>query len=172
MRKIGLVLIGIVIGALGSYFYFSGENVESSMAKQVIVKPKGLINPQTAEGLSQGFNSRHRLISDSIVKRPDNRSSWWSLQDLRNYLNYAENQAIDLGYTMNGVRLYLGAHPKANERAGLTTMFFAPTGSVSISESSMFYFGMQKEDNGDIPGAEALNRGSDGWPPNASYPQQ
>ena len=172
MKKFGLVLIGIIIGALGCYFYFNGNNVESSMEKIAIVKPKGLISPQQAEGLSQGFNSRHRLISDSIVKRPDNRSSWWSLKDMRDYLNYAENQATDLGYTMNGVRLYLGAHPKANEKAGLTTMFFAPTGSITMSESSMFNFSLYQGGEEDIPGAEALNKGSDGWPPNATYPQQ
>jgi len=172
MRKFGLVLIGIVIGALGSYFYFNGENVESSMENIAIVKPKGLITPQQAEGLGKGFNSRHKLISDSIVKRPDNRSSWWSLKDMRDYLNYAENQASDLGYTMDGVRVYLGAHPKANERAGLTTMFIAPTGNITVSESSMFNFRFQTGDTGDIPGAEALNKGGDGWPPNATYPQQ
>jgi len=172
MRKFGLVLIGIVIGALGSYFYFNGENVESSMEKIAIVKPKGLITPQKAKGLSQGFNSRHRLISDSIVKRPDNRSAWWSLKDMRDYLNYAENQASDLGYTMNGVRVYLGAHPKANERAGLTTMFIAPTGNITVSESSMFNFKFQTGDKGDIPGGDPLNDGSNGNPPNASYPQE
>ena len=51
--------------------------------------PRGVITPAEAKTLDQAFDSRHQLISNSIVKRPDNRSSWYSLQDMRDYLDYA-----------------------------------------------------------------------------------
>ena len=92
-----------------------------------IIKPKGVITPTEAKVLDTTFNLRHKLISDSIVIRPDNRSSWWSLDDITNYLEYAKHKADSLGYAMSGVRVYLGAYPEENGQVGYTTMFMVPT---------------------------------------------
>ena len=168
MKKLVFLLFGIVIGAGVSYFYFNGQ--EATLEEE-IVKPKGVISPEEAKTLDQAFNSRHALISDSIVKKPDNRSSWYSLEDMKNYLKYAENQSRELGYTMDGVRLYLGAYPSTPKNVGYTTMFLVPTGTKSISQGSMLNLTLQGG-GGDIPGALGLNGGNDGEPPNANYPQQ
>jgi hypothetical protein len=86
MKNLLLLIFGIIIGAAAMYFYCC-EDIEEG-----IVAPNGIITPEEARTLDQAFNSRHQLISDSIVKRPDNRSSWYSLVDMRNYLDYAEKQ--------------------------------------------------------------------------------
>ncbi len=164
MKKIVLLLFGIAIGFGICYFYFNNETTTESMTK-----PKGVITPAEAKVLDQAFNSRHQLISDSIVKRPDNRSAWWSLADMRDYLNYAEAQTKDLGYTMDGVRVYLGAHADVKGEVGYTTMFFAPTGYKSVAEGNML--GSSLQGKGDISGGDGLNAGSDGNPPSANYPQ-
>ena len=167
MKKAIVLFLGIIIGIGITYLYLNEQ--ESTLEKDNVIS-KGVISPGEAKTLSQAFNTRHRLISDSIVKRPDNRSSWYSLSDMRNYLNYAEIQAKELGYTMNGIRLYLGAHAQTSQGVGYTTMFFIPTGQRAVSKGSML--NMTLTQDGDIPGGDGLNDGQNGFPPNANYPQQ
>ena len=165
MKNFALFVIGLLIGGLAVYFFYEKEG--QPLATDLI-KPNGLITPSEAKTLDQAFNSRHQLISDSIVKRPDNRSSWYALEDLRNYLTYAEKQAKDLGYAMDGVRVYLGAYPDTDNKIGLTTLFFVPTGHENTSKGSMISI---QNGSPDIQGADGLNLGSNGYPPSASYPQ-
>lgn len=165
MKNFALFVIGLLIGGLAVYFFYEKE---SQPIATDLIKPKGLITPSEAKTLDQAFNSRHQLISDSIVKRPDNRSSWYAIEDLRNYLNYAENQAKDLGHTMDGIRLYLGSYPDTDNKNGLTTLFFVPTGNENTSKGSVISI---QNGSPDIQGADGLNLGSNGYPPSANYPQ-
>ncbi|RKE95155.1 hypothetical protein [Ichthyenterobacterium magnum] len=166
MKKIVTLVLGFILGALAMYYYSNQSLGES----EAIVKPKGVITPAEAKTLDQAFNTRHELISDSIVKRPDNRSSWWSLEDMRDYLNYAEKESLELGYTMNGVRVYLGAYPTDKE-VGYTTMFMVPTGNLNVSEGNMTLINYRIGDPQNIPGGSGFNKGADGNPPNANYTQ-
>lgn len=137
-----------------------------------MTKPKGVITPDEARTLDAAFNSRHELISDSIVKRPDNRSSWWSLQDVKDYLAYAENQAKEQGYTMNGIRVYLGAYPDEKDQVGYTTMFMVPTGVKNGEPQEKGYSSEDgNRDNPDLLGSDGLNRSESGNPPSSNYPQ-
>ena len=124
--------------------------------------PKGLITPVEAKALNDAYTARCELISKDITKRPDNRSSWYSLEDIKSFLEYAENQAKELGYTMDGIRIYCGAYPEEDGQAGYSTAFIVPTASNT-------------EENGggsnDIQGANGLNKGTQGYPPGANYPQ-
>ena len=162
MKNFLLFLIGAAVGAAVVYFLCCKEDFADE-----IVAPKGLISPEEASALDKAFNSRHKLISDSIVKRPDNRSSWYSLTDMRDYLNYAENEAKDLGYTMDGIRVYLGAYPSQDNEVGYTTLFFIPTGAKNSSQGSFFSY----QSKGDIIGGSGLNLGGGGDPPQSNYPQ-
>jgi len=131
-----------------------------------MAKIKGLISPVQAKELSDAFTSRCKLISKDIVKRPDNRSSWYSIKDLRAYLDYAEKQARELGHEMNGVRIYCGAYPTVNGKVGYSTSFIVPTAEIIDGKDS------EPKTSADVPRADGLNDGQNGWPPNASYPQQ
>lgn len=165
MKRLFLLILGAIIGfGICYYFFNSKTQTEEPMAQP----PKGVITPAQAETLDQAFDSRHQLISDSIVKRPDNRSSWYSLQDMRDYLDYAESQAKGLGYQMDGVRIYLGAHADEGPKVGYTTMFLVPTGTRNVSEGGMVP--SMQGPSGDIPGGDGLNNGGDGNPPQANYP--
>ena len=170
MKNLGLFILGAILGALVMYFYCC--NVDGITDPPEILEPKGLIKPNEVKVLDQAYNLRHRIISDSLfrnTKTGDNRSSWWSIDEIQNYINYAENQAGALGYTMDGLRLYLGAHPDVNGETGLTTMFFIPTGIKNTSKGSMLPL-LQGGSN-DIQGANGLNKGNHGDPPGANYPQ-
>src|SRR5690606_5030340 len=166
MKNLLLLIFGILIGAAAMYFYCC-EDIEEG-----IIAPSGIITPKEARTLDQAFNSRHQLISDSIVKRPDNRSSWYSLEDMRNYLDYAESETKGMGYTMDGIRVYLGAYPDIKGQVGYTTMFFIPTGYQATSQGNMTFLNFSAQGGkGDIPGAPGFNDGDMGNPPSANYPQ-
>ncbi|GGG45063.1 hypothetical protein [Bizionia arctica] len=85
------------------------------------------------------------------------------------FLNYAKNESKDLGYTMDSVRVYLGAYPTEKE-VGYTTMFLVPTGVENISQGNSAFFNMKPPGGGDIPGG-GLNGGQNGMPPPSNYPQ-
>ncbi len=171
MKNIIMLILGIVIGALAMYFYCCRSSEETD-EKVVISVPKGLITADQAKTLDRAYNPRYQLISDSIVKRRggDNRSSWYGLEEVKNYLTYAEREAEQLGYTMDGVRIYLGAHPDQNGAAGYTTMFFVPTGKPNKAVASIYNFSMQLK-SFDIPGGGGLDHGNQGDPPGANYDQ-
>ena len=175
MKKLSLLFLGILIGTFSTYFI--SPNVygqQTTKASNVVVKgikaPKGIITPKEAMTLDNAFDVRHALISESILKRPDNRSSWWSLEDIQDYLKFAKNESNELGYTMSGVRVYLGAYPTGKE-VGYTTMFMVPTGFKNISKGSSTIVNMVSPEDGDVPGGSGLNNGTLGDPPSAKYPQ-
>jgi len=129
-------------------------------------KIRGLITPKEAKKLNDAFTERCELISKDITKRPDNRSSWYSLEDIKAYLRHAEAQAKELGHELNGIRIYYGAYPTVEGKAGYSTSFIVPTAIIPDGKDG------GNGDGSDIPDGDALNKGSNGWPPNANYPQQ
>ncbi len=174
MKKPVLLLLGIAIGVGVSYFYFNRQEAattseEATMAR-AIVKPKGVITPAQAKVLNNNWTKGRKKAVDSAAGRPDNRSSWWSLKDIRDYLEYAENQTKELGYSMNGIRIYLGVYEgnAPNGKADYATLFWVPTGKKSKSEGSMLNFTLQGGDD-DIPGGDPLNQGGTGIPPGSDY---
>lgn len=138
------------------------------MNEQVTTKPKGVITETEAKDLDANWTNTRQKAVDAAAGKPDNRSSWWSLEDMRNYLDYAETQAKDLGYAMSGVRVYLGVYGKdaPEDKANYTTMFIAPTGEPLVKNETK-----AAAKNEDIPGGDSLNSGPMGVPPEANYPQ-
>lgn len=130
-----------------------------------MAKIKGLISPEEAKALNDAFTERCELISKDIVGRPDNRSSWYSLKDLKRYLKHAKKQAKEQGYKLNGIRVYCGAYPTEGDQVGYSTSFIVPTAKIVDGKDG-------SGNTGDIPGGDGLNKGEEGDPPNANYPQQ
>jgi hypothetical protein len=172
MKKFGFLILGIILGALAMYYYCCSGKMDI-MSESPSTVPKGIITSKQASVLDAAYNLKHRIISDSLYKHStnggDNRSSWWSIEAIQGFINYAENQAGELGYKMDGLRVYLGAHPNVNGQTGLTTMFIVPTGTKRLSQGSVFPF--MQGGGFDIPGGDGLNMGKDGVPPSANYPQ-
>jgi hypothetical protein len=171
MKNFGLLILGIIIGAIAMYFY--GQLGDSAPEVMEPTAPKGLITPQQITSLTKAYDARYDTINATVfrgVDGGDNRSSWYALEDVRNYLDIAEQEAKDLKYTMNGVRLYLGANPIVGDTPGYTTLLFVPTGTPNTSEGTMFNFNLQKGPK-DIPGGPGLDHGENGVPPSANYPQ-
>ncbi|WP_458626331.1 hypothetical protein [Winogradskyella sp. PC D3.3] len=170
MRRFGLLILGIILGALAMYFYFK-NNQDMSTKPPTIKPPLGVITPEQIKTLDNAYDQRYTIISDSLFKGSktgDNRSSWYKIEDIEQYLEYAKQQAKDNGYTLDGLRLYLGAHPDTKEEKGLTTLFFVPTGYSNTAEGSVF--SLQDRGN-DLEGSDGLDMGNSGRPPKAKYPQ-
>ena len=170
MKKIASLILGIILGILAMYFYYN-NNQDMSTEQPTIKPPSGVISPDEIKVLSQEYNERYKIINDSLFKDSktgDNRSSWYKIEDIENYIAYAKQQAIENGNTLDGLRLYLGAHPDTNEEEGLTTLFFVPTGYENTSESSIFSL---KGESKDLKDGDGLDMGSEGHPPSANYPQ-
>jgi len=132
------------------------------------------ITPKEIKDLTQAYDARYKMISKTFFSNKahgDNRSSWYSLEDLRNFLTLAEKQAGTLKYNMDGVRLYLGAHPTVDDTPGYTTLLMVPTGTPMTSEEKMVNLPQEGGGSPDIPGANGLDRGTAGRPPSANYPQ-
>ncbi|WP_178985481.1 hypothetical protein [Winogradskyella helgolandensis] len=170
MKKFGSLILGILLGALAMYYYFN-NNQDMTTEPPTIKPPSGIITPEEIKTLDQAYNERYEIINDSLFKDSktgDNRSSWYKLEDIENYLAYAKQQAKENGNTLDGLRLYLGAHPDTKEEEGLTTLLFVPTGYKNTSEGS--FISMQGGGN-DLEDSDGLNAGNEGMPPRANYPQ-
>ncbi|MCC1483670.1 hypothetical protein [Winogradskyella immobilis] len=134
-----------------------------------MAKIKGLITSTEAKKLNDEWGetraeAMNQCISDVTGGKvtEDNRSSWWSLEDLKAYIKHAKKQAKKLGYEMNGIRVYCGAH---SEDDCYATSFIVPTYAGGLGKDD------GDGDNGDIPGGDGLNKGPEGDPPGSGYPQ-
>ncbi|MBF8149951.1 hypothetical protein ITJ86_08575 [Winogradskyella sp. F6397] len=171
MKKLVLLVLGILLGALAMYFFNNNNHQDMSTKPPNIKPPKGLISPEQIKTLDQAYNERYNIINDSLFKGSktgDNRSSWYSLEDIENYIAHAKKQANDNGNTLDGLRLYLGANPDTNKEKGLTTLFFVPTGYKNTSEGGLFSL---QDGGNDLGDSDGLDMAKSGMPPGANYPQ-
>lgn len=177
MKKISFIILGFVIGALVTYLFCPRQIKEEQPAsntalKSKVVKPKGVITVAQAKKLNANWTLHRKAAVDSAAKEQgrdvDDRSTWWSLDDIENYITYAKGQSDSLGYTMTGIRVYLGVYGDnyGQTKKNLTTMYMVPTGDKSQSKASFSPFNFVRR-NTDIL-APPLNdgTGSDGGYPN------
>jgi len=137
--------------------------------------PKGLISPTKAKELNQQFIKTRSKDLNKIVKKEsgdlkkeDAISCWFSLEELKNYITYVENEAPEV----NGLRVYFGAYSntdKKQNKKDLSTVFFVPTKpKVEVSQNDKIAAVSESSDIDDI---DALNDGTMGNPPSTQYPQ-
>ena len=170
MKNFGILILGIILGAIAMYFYSS--KIECKPQTVSIIKPKGVITPAEAKVLNDDWtDKRANLLFDSIASRPDNRSAWWSVEDIQNYINYAENQTGELGYEMDGLRVYFGVYPNSapDGKANYSTVFIVPTGKKRKSEGALLLLDPLQGGRDDIDDADPLNSGQTGIPPGTGY---
>ncbi|CAH8282921.1 hypothetical protein EV196_11522 [Mariniflexile fucanivorans] len=169
MKNLIYIILGAIIGAVLTY-YFCPRQLEGEESVK-IVKPKNVISVKEAKVLNDNWTLYRKAAVDSAAqkqgRKEDDRSTYWSLTDIENYLEFAKNESDSLGYQMTGIRVYLGVYGKdADEsKKDLTTMFIVPTGSKSKASSLNLNFIGNDED---VPGGSPLNRGTGGG---GGYPQ-
>lgn len=171
MKKLGPIILGFIIGAVLTY-YFCPRQIDDMYTVDVEnAVPKDTISVAEAKILSKNWEQNNATEVDSTFEvegsKKKIRSVWWSLDEVNEYLAYAKAKSDTLGYTMTGVRVYLGNYGKNTDpiKKNRNTMFIVPTGNSSTSKASSLNFNVLL--NNDIP-APPLNDGSGG--PNG-YPQ-
>lgn len=130
------------------------------------------ITSQEAKELNQNFVSTRTKAIDVAIGKKDALSSWFSLDDLKEYIAFVESEGKAKGITVNGLRVYFGAYPKNDKnptKNNYATVFFAPTqakkGSVQNDSATVVIT------SSDVLAIDALNNGGMGQPPSAEYPQ-
>ncbi|QFZ55604.1 hypothetical protein FEZ18_12720 [Oceanihabitans sp. IOP_32] len=138
---------------------------EKTVSNEDFYKPSGVITQEEAEILSNTWNLKNTstLSKASRVKfEDDDLSFWWTIEDIRNYLDYSEQVAKENGNSLNGLRIYLGAYPNT----GKTTLFMVPTVKKSSSKAGMVPFIFQEDvaDCGECPPLNNGGGGGNGYP--------
>ncbi len=126
------------------------------------------INFKEAQELNQNFVKTRTKSIDIAIGKKDAISSWFSLEEIKNYISYVEEQAKLKDLNVNGLRVYFGAYSnsiKNVSKKGLATVFFVPTQAKIKSDID------GGDENSDIIDIDALNDGQVGDPPSAEYPQ-
>lgn len=173
MKKLGPIIIGFIIGAVLTYYFCLRHGDMDMTTMDIEVKaPKDTISVAQAKILSKNWEQRNPTEVDSTLEvegsKKKIRSVWWSLDEINEYLDYAKTESHNLGYTMTGIRVYLGNYGNVKDpiKKNRNTMFIVPTGPRNTSKASALSISLSvKED--DIP-APPLNEGNGG--PNG-YPQ-
>jgi len=171
MKKTSLFFLGIILGALTTYF-FCPRLPKDEVVETKITKPTGVITQAQAKVLNDNWTLHRKAAVDSAAQKQgrsqDDRSTWWSLKDIEDYLAYAKNESDSLGYDMDGIRVYLGVYGKnaGQTKKDLTTMFIVPTGKKSHSQAGSTIFNFQTG-GGDLP-VPPLNEGTGG---DGDYPK-
>lgn len=172
MKKLTYIILGFIIGAIFTY-YFCPRSVGDmySMGAEIKVS-KDTISVAEAKILSKNWEKNNQTLIDSTIEvegsRKKTRSVWWSLDDVNEYLTYAKAKSDTLGYTMTGVRVYLGNYGNVKNpiKKNRNTMFIVPTGPRKTSKASSLNVFLPPTDD-DIP-TPPLNEGGNG---NGGYPQ-
>lgn len=143
----------------------------TNQKSQSLKPPKGVISIEEAKILDKTYTVTRQIVLDSALGIEDSRSSWWSLEDLEAYIDYAKTQAKEKGMEVNGLRIYHGAYPKdygTREEAGYSTLFIVPTGTHSTKEGSILVNFSSQQSESDLEIAP-LNMGHSRTPPAANY---
>ncbi len=160
----GGILLGIFINAIACNSCESKTNNSS--------KPDGTITLKKANELEERYKAtRHKIINRALgfdsLKIQDSREVWFSLERMKKYIKYVEEEAEKNGYKELGLRFYLGAYPDTEENKGLTTLFAVPTTTSIKREKKANYFmaPASHEISENMDNVEALNLGGAGHPP-------
>ncbi|WP_405292852.1 hypothetical protein [Algibacter sp. Ld11] len=171
MKNLVCIILGFVIGAALTY-YFCPRPLEGAVAE--IDNPTGTITILEATELSANWEKNNPKEIDSTIELDDNskrkpmRSVMWSLKNIEDYIAFAEKESDSVGYTMTGLRVYLGNYGKNGKpgKKNRNTMFVVPTGHKKTDKASSLNISFFGDADDDIP-VDPLNEaggGETGYP--------
>lgn len=128
------------------------------------------ITPEEATALNQNFVKTRSKAIDVAIGKKDAISCWFSIEELKEYIDFVEQEGKAKGIAVNGLRIYFGAYAKnenSPNKSNLSTVFFIPTQSKNSALKNEF----METSSSDITEIDGLNDGQYGIPPSAVYPQ-
>jgi len=134
-----------------------------------MVKPTQLISFEKGKELNKNYNDKRGTLVTEKSGLEDANAFWFSIEELERYIAYVKENAVEKGYSVDGIRIYLGVYPETEEKnAGYTTVFLTPTGTINDEQGTRGSVSLQGNAL-DITTIEPLNFGSMGNPPKLNY---
>jgi hypothetical protein len=72
----------------------------------------GKITKEEAKELNQNFVKTRAKAIDSAIGKKDAISCWFSIEELKEYIDFVEQEGKAKGIAVNGLRIYFGAYAK------------------------------------------------------------
>lgn len=150
-----LFLIGLM-----SVFLFSA-------CEEVIDPPQTTISIEEANTLEEEFKSTRARILNDTLGFEDTRDFWFSLDTLKRYIKYVEQQGKKMGKENLGIRIYFAAYPENSSypTPGYSTVFLVPTAAEELLDIQKGFLPIEQT-NQNIDSLYPLNFGGGGIPPN------
>ncbi len=180
MKRLSYVILGFIIGAFATYYLcprpvdtdidVDEHSIKSSiqeMSEMKPNKPKGVVTPSEAKVLNDNWTLHREAAVNAAARQQgrdkDDRSTWWSINDIEDYIIYSKHVTDSLGYNITGMRVYLGVYGKnaGQAKKNLTTMFVVPTIKEGTAKASTSLINFQGN-GGDCPECPVLNSGHGG----------
>ncbi|MEZ4794841.1 MAG: hypothetical protein R2773_05090 [Flavobacteriaceae bacterium] len=117
-----------------------------------MAKPSKCISVAEARALQSNWMATRAADIQKVQGINDTRDFTFSVNDLQEFLDYVQQESSKQGIANPGIRIYFGAYGEAS--GGKATVFLAATDGTD-------------GDSGNNYDIDPLNRGINGWPPNA-----
>ncbi len=129
--------------------------------------PEQTLSPREANVLEETYKNTRATILNDTLGFEDTREFWFSIDTLKKYIAYVEQEGAKMNKTGLGLRVYFGAYPQDGNypNPGFSTVFFVPTAKATNTTAVKGFAPMQSNDE-NLDGLQALNYGSGGIPPN------
>ena len=137
-----------------------------SACEEVVVKPPvQTITKDDANRLEETHKQTRATILNDTLGYEDTREFWFSLDSVKKYITYVEQEAARMGKTDLGLRIYLGAYPSEGNYPdpGYSTVFIVPTAKYTNTLKRGFFPMEDTQEN--IDSINALNYSQGGKPP-------
>lgn len=120
-------------------FWGKGSSIATDPEKAI---DDQLISISQADSLSNEYvKTRYNLISESLGY-DDDRTFWFSMATLENYIAYVKKESAKNGYKNLGLRIYNAAYPEKSDttwpKPGYSTVVVVPTFDEEYPERSGF----------------------------------
>ncbi|GHA29601.1 hypothetical protein GCM10007103_08540 [Salinimicrobium marinum] len=91
------------------------------------MKPKKCISVEEARNQQNEWVRTRGKDIERGEGYEDTREFWYSLDELQEYLDYVREKSAEQGVKKPGIRFYLGAYPKGENKKSYSTIFLAAT---------------------------------------------
>ena len=127
---------------------------------EAIVPTAKFISAEEATELQNNYLKTTNMVSTARIGKQDATSAWWSLEDLKGYIAYVEQQGAEQSIAVDGIRFYFGVYPAIapEGKQNMSTLFMCPTTDITTSTNKT-----SSKKSIDVRSISAMNRstGSD-----------
>lgn len=140
-----------------------------SACETIIDPPQQAISIEEANRLEEEFKNTRSAVLDTALGFEDTRDFWFSLDTIKKYIAYVEQQGKLRGKKNLGIRIYYAAYPPNGNYPdpGYATVFLVPTAQERGLDIQKGFLPISEDDlNQNIDSLSPLNYGGGGIPPN------